>query len=167
MPSSLTVNHSSTLGYSPRPPVSVCGTGNQYLKLRSFSWKQAWTDYPVARRLPVLSGLSTETLLTSPYTYTLQRAIPSARAVYASPSLHRSIDRYRNINRLSIEISSRITLRTRLTLIRLTLIRKPWSCGGRVTLPPYRYLCLHLLFHKLHAASTPRFCVNGMLPYHT
>nr|AOE06858.1 hypothetical protein [uncultured bacterium] len=35
MPSSLTMNHSSTLGYSPWLPVSVCGTG----RYTRFSWK--------------------------------------------------------------------------------------------------------------------------------
>ena len=35
LPSSLTMNHSSTLGYSPRLPVSVCGTG----RYTCFSWK--------------------------------------------------------------------------------------------------------------------------------
>jgi hypothetical protein len=33
------MDHSSTFGYSPRLPVSVCGTGGIYLKLRGFSWK--------------------------------------------------------------------------------------------------------------------------------
>ena len=36
LPSSLTVIHSSTLGYSPRPPVSVYGTGNIYYNLEDF-----------------------------------------------------------------------------------------------------------------------------------
>ena len=36
LPSALTVIHSSTLGYSPRPPVSVYGTGNIYYNLEDF-----------------------------------------------------------------------------------------------------------------------------------
>ncbi|KAF7276197.1 hypothetical protein GWI33_010828 [Rhynchophorus ferrugineus] len=60
----------------------------------------------------------------------------------------------------------RVRLRPRLTLIRLALIRKPWSFGGRVSRPPYRYSCLHLLFHKVHHASPPGFAPDGMLPYH-
>ena len=67
----------------------------------------------------------------------------------------------------AIGLAVRLSLRTRLTLIRLALIRKPWSCGVRVTLPHYRYLCLHLLFHTLHHASRRDFDANGMLPYHT
>src|SRR5699024_7390254 len=90
---------------------------------------------------------------------------PSVGVAYASSSLRRSPYQYRNINRLSIEITFRLILRARLTLIRLTLIRKPWSCGGRVSRPPYRYLCLHLLFHTLHNSSRYYFNANGMLPY--
>ena len=58
-------------------------------------------------------------------------------------------------------------LRTRLTLIRLALIRKPWLFGVRVILPHYRYLCLHLLFHLLHNDSHHCFGANGMLLYHS
>ena len=39
LPNSLAMTHSSTFGYSPRPPVSVYGTGRPYLKLSGFSWK--------------------------------------------------------------------------------------------------------------------------------
>ena len=39
LPNSLAMNLSSTLGFSPRLPVSVCGTGTYYLKFRGFSWK--------------------------------------------------------------------------------------------------------------------------------
>ena len=49
----------------------------------------------------------------------------------------------------SIGIAVRLSLRTRLTLIRLALIRNPESFGGRVSHPPYRYLYLHLLFLTL------------------
>ena len=45
LPSSLAMTHSSALGYSPRLPVSVYGTGCIYLKLRGFSWKSAWSHY--------------------------------------------------------------------------------------------------------------------------
>ncbi len=33
------MNLSSTLGFSPQLPVSVYGTGTNYLKFRGFSWK--------------------------------------------------------------------------------------------------------------------------------
>ena len=58
-----------------------------------------------------------------------------------------------------------LRVRSRLTLIRLALIRKPWSFGGQVSRLPYRYLCLHLLFQKVHGNSRIRFAPAGMLPY--
>ena len=50
------MDHSNTFGYSPRLPVSVCGTGGIYLVLRGFSWKFDYCHYPLIRRLAVLSG---------------------------------------------------------------------------------------------------------------
>jgi hypothetical protein len=75
------------------------------------------------------------------------------------------ICRYMNINMLSIGFSFRIHLRSRLTLIRLALIRKPWSFGVRVFHPHYRYLCLHLLFQTLQHVLRHIFDATGMLPY--
>ena len=45
LPSSLTRVISSTLGFSPRLPVSVYGTVNVRLKLRRFSWKYRITEF--------------------------------------------------------------------------------------------------------------------------
>ena len=159
--------HSSTFGYSPRPPVSVSGTGGNYLKLRGFSWKSDYSHYPFVRRLTVLSGFSTfGGFACQTYTYALQRTIPSVRGLVTPSSSHSSNCQYRNINLSSIGISFRINLRARLTLIRLTLIRKPWSFGVRVFHPHYRYLCLHLLFQSLQHTFRYIFAATGMLPYH-
>ena len=118
LPSSLTMDHSSTFGYSPRPPVSVSGTGGNYLKHRGFSWKSDYSHYPIIRRLSVLSGFSTfGGFACQTYTYTLQRTIPSVRRPFTTSSPHRSNSQYRIINLLSIGISFRINLRVRLTLI--------------------------------------------------
>ena len=96
----------------------------------------------------------------------LQRAIPSARGVSTSPSPRRPRAGCRNLDRLSIGIAVRLTLRPRLTLIRLALIRNPWSYGGGVSRPPCRYLYLHLLFRCLQRGSRPAFggCLNAPLP---
>ena len=51
------MNYSSTLGYSPHPPVSVWGTSD-FNKLRRFSWQRDYLHYLLARRLGVLSGFS-------------------------------------------------------------------------------------------------------------
>ena len=67
---------------------------------------------------------------------------------------------------MSIACPQRVLLRARLTLIRLALIRNPWSYGGRVSRPPYRYLYLHLLFRDLQRVSRLSFADyrNAPLP---
>ena len=65
----------------------------------------------------------------------------------------------------TIGLAIRLILRTRLTPGRLALPGKPWPFGGRASHPPYRYLCLHLRFHKLQYRSPYTFSVDGMLPY--
>ena len=69
----------------------------------------------------------------------------------------------------SIGLSLRMSLRSRLTLIRLALIRNPWSYGEGVSRPLYRYLYLHLLFHTLQSASMHAFDAewNAPLPIFT
>ena len=66
----------------------------------------------------------------------------------------------------SIAIAIRLMLRTRLTLNRLALFRKPWSFGGGASHPPCRYLYLHLRFHALQRGSRPAFqaACNAPLP---
>ena len=64
----------------------------------------------------------------------------------------------------AIGLAVRLSLRTRLTLIRLALIRKPWSFGGQVSRLPYRYLYLHLLFHTLQQGSRPTFDAEWNAP---
>ena len=64
--------HSSTLGFSPRLPVSVYGTGFLYLKLSGFSWKSDYLLYQRPRRFAVLLGFSKNCgFAYSSYTYTL------------------------------------------------------------------------------------------------
>ena len=68
----------------------------------------------------------------------------------------------------AIGLAVRLNLRTRLTLNRLALFRKPWSFGGREFHPPCRYLYLHLLFHTLQNTSRYAFDAewNAPLPIH-
>ena len=58
----------------------------------------------------------------------------------------------------------RVRLRTRLTLIRLALIRNPWTSGVRVSHPHCRYLCLHLLFQTLQPTSQSTFNADWNAP---
>ena len=103
LPNSLAMTHSSTFGYSPRPPVSVYGTGSPYLMLSGFSWKSASPRCHLIRRFGVLSRFSTDVGFASrPYTFALQPAIPSAGGGSASPSPRRNMNWCRNVDRLSI-----------------------------------------------------------------
>ena len=60
----------------------------------------------------------------------------------------------------------RLGLRVRLTPGRLASPGKPWSYGGGESRPPYRYLCLHLLFMTLQHGSRHTFDadMNAPLP---
>ena len=87
------------------------------------------------------------------------------RGTVTPSSLLRLPCKFRNIDRMSFGAPFRVVLRSRLTLIRLTLIRNPWSCGVNVSHIHYRYLCLHLLFHNLQSPSRTAFAGGGMLPY--
>ena len=159
--------HSSTLGFSPQPPVSVYGTGHICLSLRSFSREYGYLRYRRRRSFAVLSAFGTRPgFAWDTYTFGLQRTIPSVRGSVTPPSLRRSIHGYGNVDPLSIHCPFRVRVRSRLTLIRLALIRKPWSFGGQVSRLPYRYLCLHLLFQKVHHGLRQGFAPAGMLPYH-
>ena len=64
----------------------------------------------------------------------------------------------------AIGIAFRLILRTRLTLNRLTLFRKPWSFGEGASHPLYRYLYLHLLFHALQSGSSRAFDASWNAP---
>ena len=129
LPSSLAMNHSSTLGFSPRLPVSVYGTG--------FS-------------VEAFLGRSVDALSTCSKTHGTIRGsrLPSTNNSVCSQHLAISVlsTWYRNINLLSIGYPKSVRLRSRLTLIWLSLIRKPWFYEVGVFHSHYRYLCLHLLF---------------------
>ena len=65
----------------------------------------------------------------------------------------------------SIDIAIRLSLRSRLTLIRLALIRNPQFSGEEVSHLLYRYSFLHLLLYKLQSRSSQIFSADTMLPY--
>jgi hypothetical protein len=62
-----------------------------------------------------------------------------------------------NINPIPIDYGFRPRLRSRLTLRGLTLRRNPWTYGGRVSHPPYRYSCQHSHFRYLQHGSRHTF----------
>ena len=97
--------------------------------------------------------------------YGLQRAIPSARGSVTSRSRVRQQGRRRNLDRLVIRSPLRVPLSPRLTLIRLTLFRKPWVFGVHVStciVVTYAYIFFSSRSRMTH--DTPSR-LTGMLPY--
>ena len=106
MPSSLTRVISLILGFSPRLPVSVCGTGTLLLP-SSFSRQCEFSSFHTCFLSPSRPSIMVRVLHYAPAS-TLGRALPPARSAYPTVSLHRSIAQrwYRNINLLSIAYDS-------------------------------------------------------------
>ena len=97
--------------------------------------------------------------------YGLQRAIPSARGGGTPWSRARLHGEYRNLYRFPIGCASRLPLRPRLTLIRLTLFRKPWVFGVNVStliVVTYAYIFVSSRSSTPHGAPSR---LTGMLPY--
>ena len=63
----------------------------------------------------------------------------------------------RNVYLIPIDYAFRPRLRGRLTLLRLTSSRNPWTFGDRVSHPVYRYSCHHSHFCLLHPTSRSGF----------
>ena len=127
LPSSLTRVISSALGFSPRLPVSVCGTVTRYIHYEAFLGSVGSTSlFPKWGSSSRLGVESTDLPMNSPYT--LEPGIPSPgwptllRPPFVSLS---STWWYRNINLFSIDYAFRPRLRDRLTLRGLPLLRKP------------------------------------------
>ena len=166
MPSSLAVNHSSALVLYTRPPVSVCGTGAAAISDSGFSRKYGYPRCRIARGLSVLSGSAERVDLparTWPTPFNRLFRQPAAVSLLRLHVSHCGSNVIFNVS--SVALALRLTLRPRLTLIRLALIRNPWTSGVGVSHPHCRYLCLHLLFQPLHHASGHTFKATGMLPY--
>src|SRR5947209_11512617 len=72
---------------------------------------------------------------------------------------------YRNINPLAIGYAFRPRLRTRLTLSRRTLLRKPWAIGGGDSHPPFVTHAGILTSRASTTGSRRRFTGTGTLSY--
>ena len=127
MPSSLTILLPSALGFSPHPPVSVCGTGT-YKTIAAFLDSQG----------PGLPYLCSVRITSSDQYHGFANDTPTSLAP-GSPSPdsipclcpHSSVYmRYRNFNLLSIDYVFRPRLRSRLTQSGRTFLWKPWVFGA-------------------------------------
>ena len=160
------MNLSSASVCSTRPRVSVSSTGASSPWLRGFSREPAYRRCPIARGRSVLSASPSSADLpaldiTTAFNGPFRR--PAGVSLLRLPVAAGTSNGILTVS--SIGFGSRLILRSRLTLIRLALIRKPWSSGEGVSRPLYRYLYLHLLFQQLQTGSTPSFFASGMLPY--
>ena len=126
--------HSSTLGFSPRPPVSVYGTGRCILNANEVFLGSSFNRYLRPRRFAVLSCTwqPRRICLPGPICFPLQRRLPSLRGLLSTPSPHALYSKYWNINQLAIDYAFRLRLRSRLTLLRLSLRQETlvFRCAG-------------------------------------
>ena len=150
--------HSSTLGFSPHPPVSVYGTGPIALR-DTLIFLQVWLPALSSRpKPPGTVGFQ------SPYV--LQPPIPSGGGSVTSRSQRILQCEYWNINQLVIRFPFRVPLSPRLTLIRLTLFRKPGVFGVNISI--FIVVTYAYIFVSRRSSSThvPPSTLTGMLPYH-
>ena len=97
--------------------------------------------------------------------YALQRAIPSARDRVTPRSSLLLHGGRRNLDRLVIGCPSRVPLSPRLTLRRLTLLRKPWVFGVNISIfivVTYAYIFVSSRSSMPHGTPSR---LTGMLPY--
>ena len=125
LPSSLTTLLPIILGFSPRLPVSVCGTGTFVLD-SGFS-RQCGIDCFVTSCFTPHQAFGLPCGFTYMTPTSLGPAFPAAGSVYppASPHLSNEHRWYGNINPLSITYAFRPRLRSRLTLGGRTFPRNP------------------------------------------
>ena len=129
------------LGILSLPTCVGFGTGRICIA-RSFSWKLASHASLLDRSFTYLLRLhlAVTGFAWSPVTSLRPQSIKRVMLAFSvPPSLHIRVQEY-------LPVFHPLRLRSRLTLIRLALIRKPWSCGVRVSRPHYRYLCRQSLF---------------------
>ena len=127
LPSSLTVNHSSALVYSTRLRVSVCGTGTSRIKFSGFSWEYDYTHYwIVPKNAPYYQVRLSWWICLPQSTSTPFNGLFRQSAALSLLRLHITpIGSTGILTCSAIGLTVRLSLRTRLTLIRLALIRKP------------------------------------------
>ena len=101
----------------------------------------------------------------STFAYALQRAIPSARGRVTPRSSSPLHGKLRILNRIAITSPCRVPLSPRLTLSRLTLLRKPWVFGVNFSLfivVTYAYIFVSSRSSNPHGSPSR---LTGMLPY--
>ena len=127
LPSSLTVIHPSALVYSTRLRVSVCGTGTSEVMFSGFSRQSVYLRYwIVPKNAPYCQVRLFPWICLRKSTPTLFNGLFRQPAAVSLLLPHVTLKGSNGILTVSaIGLAVRLSLRTRLTLIRLALIRKP------------------------------------------
>ena len=126
LPSSLTRVLPIILGFSPRLPVSVCGTGTSFLT-RGFSWQCRIRDFGTKISLAITAQPSRWTDLPIQQPNCLDALFHQCAhpTLLRPPIVQTERKWYRNINLLSIAYAFQPRLRPRLTLSGRAFLRKP------------------------------------------
>ena len=125
LPSSFSTAHPSALEYSSRLPVSVCGTGCISLTLEVFLGGMIRITIPLPKLCGTITFAISADLPAKNITTRFNVLFRKQRGLSLPRHPIETNSRCWNINQLSISYPFRVCLRTRLTLIRLTLIRNP------------------------------------------
>ncbi len=140
------------------------GTGACTLP-RGFSRRHGVRNSPAYSQLTIASHVKRQSLKSLRYSLVARqpsRAIPSL----PRPPVGQTITtRYRNINLLAIDYAFRPRLRTRLTLGRRALPRKPWTIGGGDSHPSFVTNADILTPRASKASLRCRFSGTGTLSY--
>ena len=167
LPSSLTRVSSLTSVCSTCPPVSVIGTGTRILP-RGFSRRHGIGDSPAVKP----AGIAPRVKRRCGFTYSdWLRACPRTTIAWdplpfpVPPSVITETTWYRNINLLAIGYAFRPRLRSRLTLSRRTLLRKPWTIGGGESHPSFvTHAGILTSSHSTKAYASASRNWNALLP---
>ena len=166
LPSSLTAVLPSTFGYSPRPPVSVSGTGTYETRIEAFLGSMLRVSLCPKGTPHNVSGLWPRAFTRSPPTR-LDRDVqhPADLSLLRHPIASLSPRQwYGNIDPFSIAYACRPRLRSRLTLSGLTFLRNPWAFGVQVSRLHYRYSFRHNHFRFVHPTSRSSFTLQRNAP---
>ena len=165
MPSSLTRVISITLVFSTCPPVSVL------VRARASSLEAFLGGMASGTRRRKASWHRTSGVAAPDLPGATPTCLPQDDHRLGSPSLPRppvgqtDATWYRNINLLAIGYAFRPRLRSRLTLSRRTLLRKPWAIGGGDSHPSFVTHAGILTSRASTAGFRRRFTRAGTLSY--
>jgi hypothetical protein len=165
LPSSLTRVISITLVFSTCPPVSVLVRARAP-SLEAFLGGMASGTRRLSASCHHVSGYAGLHLTGPPLHAWPRTTIAWAPLAFlVPPSVITEATWYRNINLLAIDYAFRPRLRSRLTLSRRTLLRKPWAIGGRDSHPSFVTYAGILTSQASTAGLRRRFTGMGTLSY--